>query len=97
MAYGKGKQAAKTELERLCQGEGVTCSEGINELAKIFVAGRDENKDKDSELEMIWITEETGKRSQLVPNDLIRNAVESAKKKLAEDDDDDDADAMDES
>eukprot|EP00172_Hildenbrandia_rubra_P000814 Plantae.Rhodophyta-Hildenbrandia_rubra.ctg14588.p2 GENE.Plantae.Rhodophyta-Hildenbrandia_rubra.ctg14588~~Plantae.Rhodophyta-Hildenbrandia_rubra.ctg14588.p2 ORF type:complete len:255 (+),score=57.07 Plantae.Rhodophyta-Hildenbrandia_rubra.ctg14588:157-921(+) len=88
VAYGKGKQAAKTELERLGQGDGVSCKDAVNELAKIFMTGRDESKDKESELEMIWITEETGKRCQPVPAEVVEKAVADAKKKLAEDDED---------
>lgn len=45
----------------------------------------DDNKDKDFELEMTWVSPETGLKHQAVPADLLAEAVEKAKAALEED------------
>mmetsp|Transcript_12361 Transcript_12361/g.21119 ORF Transcript_12361/g.21119 Transcript_12361/m.21119 type:complete len:258 (-) Transcript_12361:129-902(-) len=79
-ALGKGKQIAKTELEKL-DLKNITCREAIVELAKIIVIHcREEGKDKDFELEMIWCTEENKGKCQLVPDTLVTEALDAAKR-----------------
>ena len=39
----------------------------------------DESKDKQFELEMSWICDESDKKYQYVPNELIKKAYEEAK------------------
>ncbi|KAH9603911.1 hypothetical protein KSS87_017995 [Heliosperma pusillum] len=62
-AIGKGKQAAKTEIEKLNLSE-MTCREGVIEVAKIIYKVHDEAKDKAFELELSWICEESKKEHQ---------------------------------
>lgn len=68
-SMGKGKQAAKNELEKIKFNE-ITCREAIKIVAKIIYSVHDEVKDKDFELELSWISTETGKVHQMVPKDL---------------------------
>lgn len=82
-AYGKGKQAARTELEKLKLNEksgkaGLTCKEAVAELAKIIVGVHDEAKDKEYEIEMIWVSDEAGKKAQMVPKEMIDTAQKAA-------------------
>ncbi|KAG8651056.1 hypothetical protein MANES_07G090500v8 [Manihot esculenta] len=64
-AIGKGKQAAKTEIEKLKLSE-MTCREGVIEVAKIIYKVHDEAKDKAFELEMSWVCNESNKLHQKV-------------------------------
>nr|WCZ58667.1 proteasome subunit alpha type-3 [Seculamonas ecuadoriensis] len=89
-ATGKGKQGAKTEIEKLNLSE-LTCREAVNEIAKIIYRVHDE-KDKDFELELSWLCEENNWVHSLVPEDLRLAAVEAAKAALAEADESDDED-----
>ncbi len=94
-AFGKGKQAARTELEKLKlndkQGNpGLTCKEAVSELAKIIVGVHDEAKDKNYEIEMIWVSDESGKRAQMVPKDIVATAHKEAIAAAEADDMDDD-------
>ena len=94
-ALGKGKQVAKTELEKLDFKE-LTCREAVKVLANIVITKcRDETRDKAFELEMLWVCDETSRKCQLVPSDLVDEAVELAKA-AAESDDDEDADMAEE-
>lgn len=82
-AFGKGRQAARTELEKLTLNDksgkaAMTCKQAVTEMARILVAVHDEAKDKDYELEMIWLTEERGKKAQIVPKELVKKAHEEA-------------------
>jgi len=53
-AAGKGKQAAKTEIEKLLgSSDDLTCEKALVHVAKILHKVHDE-KDKDFELEMSW-------------------------------------------
>ncbi|KAE8540529.1 hypothetical protein D1P53_003478 [Cryptococcus gattii VGV] len=88
-AVGKGKALAKTELEKIVNkevetGEAITVREGVMELARIIYLVHDENKDKDFELEMTWICEESGNKHALVPKDLLAEAETKAKAALEE-------------
>lgn len=86
-AIGKGRQYAKTELEKLKLGE-LTCREAVVEVAKIIYGSHDESKDKAFELELSWVCEESGKEHVRVPKDLAE-AAEAAAKAAAEDSDSD--------
>jgi|EP01047_Picozoa_sp_COSAG01_P002543 20S proteasome subunit alpha 7 len=52
----------------------------------------DELKDKNFEVEMSWICEESGREHQLVPADVVAAATEAAKAALASDSSDEDED-----
>lgn len=94
-AYGKAKQAARTELEKLTLNdkEGnakFTCEQAVLELARVLINVHDEMKDKDYEMEMIWVNDSVGK-AQLVPKDIVNKVHEQAKDEAkARDEDDDD-------
>jgi len=82
-AVGKGRQQARTEIERLKLGE-MTCREGVKELAKIV--HRVHEEEKPFELEMGWICEESGMEFQKVPADLLAEADSAAKAALDDSD-----------
>ncbi|PSR90100.1 Proteasome subunit alpha type-3 like [Actinidia chinensis var. chinensis] len=82
-AIGKGKQAAKTEIEKLKLSE-MTCREGIIEIAKIIYKVHDEAKDKAFELEMSWICDESKRQHEKVPEELLEEAQAAAKVALEE-------------
>lgn len=88
-AAGKGRQPAKTELEKLVVNkpnaeENITVREGVKQLARIIHALHEEGKDKPFELEMSWLCEESGWVHKGVPRDYIKEAVEWAKKDIEE-------------
>lgn len=96
-AAGRGRQPARTEMEKLAinpktaastggDGEGqlITVAEGVKQLAKIIYTLHDESKDKPFELEMSWLSEGTGWKHKGVPKDVIAEATEWAKKEIEE-------------
>jgi len=87
-AAGKGKQAGKTEIEKLPLNT-ISCRDALKEIAKILLVLHDEAKDKSFELEMSWISSETNWRYQLVPQELINEAEQFAKLKIEEEENDD--------
>ena len=100
-ATGKGRQAAKAELEKLdLAGAGITLEQGVREAARIIYVAHDDNKDKEFELEMTWISTTDGPtkgRHVAVPEAIRLEAERLAKKSLEGDDDDkDDDEKMDE-
>lgn len=80
-AVGKGRQAAKTEIERLQLG-GLTCREGLLELCKILHRVHDD--EKPYELELAWVCEESGRQFQVVPADVATEAIRAAKAAIEE-------------
>ncbi|CAN1253229.1 Proteasome subunit alpha type-3 [Linum perenne] len=82
-AIGKGKQAAKTEIEKLKLSE-MTCREGVLEVAKIIYKVHDEAKDKAFELELSWVCEESNRQHQKVPDELLEEAKSAARIALEE-------------
>ncbi|KAK3393468.1 putative 20S proteasome subunit C1 [Podospora didyma] len=92
-ATGKGRQAAKAELEKLdlsADGESsLTLEEAVKEAARIIYVAHDDNKDKDFELEMSWISGADGPTKgfhQEVPKALREEAERLAKKSLEDED-----------
>ena len=88
-AAGKGRQPAKTELEKLIVNKSPTdetlnSRDGVKQLARIIHSLHEEGKDKPFELEMSWLCEETGWIHKGVPRDYIKEAVEWAKKDIEE-------------
>jgi 20S proteasome subunit alpha 7 len=79
-AIGKGKQVAKTELEKLVLSE-MDVLEAVKEAARIIYTVHDEAKDKDFELELSWITEDNQKH-RFVPRDIFIEAERLAKESL---------------
>ncbi|KAF7790888.1 hypothetical protein EIP86_001846 [Pleurotus ostreatoroseus] len=80
-AIGKGRQLAKTELEKLNLAE-MSTREAVAEAARIIYLVHDDAKEKDFELEMSWIGDETGGLHLPVPKDLHDEAEQKAKAAL---------------
>jgi 20S proteasome subunit alpha 7 len=96
-AAGKGRQPAKTEMEKLAinksdAAENIDVREGVKQLARIIHLLHEEGKDKPFELEMSWICEESGWEHKGVPRDFIKEAVEWAKQDIEEAEGDDESD-----
>jgi len=94
-ATGKGRQAAKAELEKLKlnpkESDALTLEEGVKEAARIIYVAHEDNKDKEFELEMTWVSAVSGPtkgRHQEVPAELREEAERLAKKALEGEDDD---------
>jgi|UniRef100_A0A7S4C8L4 20S proteasome subunit alpha 7 len=81
-AIGKGRQVAKTELEKLSLGK-ITCAEAVKAIANIIYQVHDETKDKIWELEMGWVCDANGRKYTPVPAELVKEAEEEAKKAAA--------------
>ena len=84
MAIGKGRQAAKNEVEKLKLGE-MSCLEAVKEAARIIVTTHDE-KDKDYECELAWICDASGGEFKKVPKDIADEAIAAAKRAMEDDD-----------
>lgn len=91
-ATGKGRQTAKAELEKLDLAAGtLSLHDGVKEAAKIIYIAHADNKDKEFELEMTWISNLDGPtkgRHEEVPKDILEEAERLAKKALEPEDDD---------
>lgn len=77
MALGKGKQSAKTELEKL-DLKNMKCEEMLFHLCKILNLVHDESKDKDMEIEMSWICKSSNFFYQKVPRSIVEEANQKA-------------------
>eukprot|EP00927_Polykrikos_kofoidii_P068743 TRINITY_DN64060_c0_g1_i1.p1 TRINITY_DN64060_c0_g1~~TRINITY_DN64060_c0_g1_i1.p1 ORF type:complete len:252 (-),score=56.44 TRINITY_DN64060_c0_g1_i1:266-1021(-) len=83
-AIGKGKQAAKTEIEKLLAApEGVTCEQALVQVARIIHKVHAE-KDRTFELECSWICPASNYEHKPVPEEPLR-AAEAAAKQMLED------------
>lgn len=80
-AVGKGRQLAKTELEKLKLSE-LSMREAVIEAARIIYLVHDDNKEKEFELEMSWVGNETGGLHAPVPTDLLAEAEQKAREAL---------------
>ena len=72
----------------------LSLEDGVKEAAKIIYIAHDDNKDKEFELEMTWISGLDGPtkgRHEEVPKELLEEAERLAKKALEGDDDDEEA------
>ena len=88
-AAGKGRQPAKTELEKLeLHKTPMTCDEAVKQVCRIIHMLWEEGKDKPFELEVSWISEKTGWKHQGVPRDVISAATAWAKEQLEEEEED---------
>ena len=90
-ATGKGRQAAKAELEKLdLAAETLSLEQGVKEAARIIYIAHEDSKDKEFELEMTWISNRDGPtqgRHEQVPKDILEEAEKAAKKALEGEDD----------
>ncbi|KAJ7507571.1 20S proteasome subunit [Mycena galericulata] len=80
-AVGKGRQLAKTELEKLKLSE-LTTREAVIEAARIIYLVHEDAKEKEFELEMSWIGPETNGQHVPVPQDLFDEAEAKAREAL---------------
>ncbi|KAI0092599.1 20S proteasome subunit [Irpex rosettiformis] len=80
-AIGKGRQLAKTEIEKLKLSE-LSTREAVTEAARIIYLVHDDAKEKEFELEMTWIGDETNGLHVPVPKDLLADAEQKAKAAL---------------
>ncbi|KIK08382.1 hypothetical protein K443DRAFT_128301 [Laccaria amethystina LaAM-08-1] len=80
-AVGKGRQLAKTELEKLNLAE-LSTREAVTEAARIIYLVHEDAKEKEFELEMSWIGTESGGVHVHVPKDLLQEAEAAAKAAL---------------
>ncbi|KAJ5974014.1 Proteasome A-type subunit [Penicillium waksmanii] len=85
-ATGKGRQAAKAELEKLDLSSGnLSLADGVKEAARIIYVAHEDSKDKEFELEMSWISSVDGPtkgRHEEVPKELHEEAEKAAKRAL---------------
>ena len=77
-SVGKHKANAKAELAKL-KLETITCKEAVVEIAKIIYKLHDDVKDKDFDLELSWLCEESKHLHVMVPEDIKDAAVEIGK------------------
>lgn len=92
VATGKGKQVAKTELEKLNlhKEPKLTLTEAVQHVAKILTLLHQENKETDGKpmaLELSWICQASKWRHQPVPQEVVKAAEQWAAEQLEEDDD----------
>lgn len=80
-AVGKGRQLAKTEIEKL-DLDNLTQKEAVEEAAKIIFKVHDDAKDKEFELELSWCGPESNGVHTAVPADLRLEAINKAKEAL---------------
>jgi len=92
VATGKGRQAAKTELEKLNLNRTdddllLTCRQAVRNVAKILTMLHKENKESEGkplDLEISWICEESQYRHVGVPKPIVEEALIWAKQQLDE-------------
>ncbi|SNX87638.1 probable PRE10 - 20S proteasome subunit C1 (alpha7) [Melanopsichium pennsylvanicum] len=80
-AVGKGRQLAKTGIEKL-DLETLTQKDAVEEAAKIIFKVHDDAKDKEFELELSWIGPESNGVHTAVPADLRDEAISKARAAL---------------
>ncbi|PVF96462.1 putative PRE10-20S proteasome subunit C1 [Serendipita vermifera] len=83
-AVGKGRQLAKTELEKLKLSE-LSMREAVYEAARIIHLVHEDAKEKEFELELSWVGAETNNVHLPVPRDLFEDADKKARDALLED------------
>lgn len=85
-ATGKGRQAAKAELEKLDLASNPrSLEQAVKDAARIMYVAHEDSKDKEFELEMTWVSSLDGPtkgRHEEVPKELREEAERLAKKAL---------------
>lgn len=82
-AAGKGRQTARTELEKLPPAEELSAEAALKEAIRILYVAHDEAKDRDFEVEASWICPASGNQHQLVPASLLEEVIAAAREHLA--------------
>lgn len=80
-ASGRGRQTVNNELEKL-DFDKLTAAEAVKEAARILYVAHEDNKDKDFELEISWVTEANGRVHEFVPESLLAEAKIYAEEQL---------------
>lgn len=92
-ATGKGRQAAKAELEKLdLSSEKLSLLDGVKEAARIIYVAHEDSKDKEFELEMSWISSLDGPtkgRHEEVPKEILEEAEKAARRALEDEEEED--------
>lgn len=92
-ATGKGRQAAKAELEKLDLSN-MSARDAVKEAARIIHITHEDNKEKDYELEISWVsTSETNGVHQFVPADILEEAKKYAEEEANGSNSDSDSDS----
>lgn len=87
-AAGKGRQTAKSELEKLDLGN-LSVEDGVKEAAKIIYLAHEDSKDKEFELEISWVSASATKGlHQIVPEAMLEEAKQFAIDEIAGGDED---------
>jgi 20S proteasome subunit alpha 7 len=68
----------------------LTCRQAVREIARIIHSVHDKAKDKDFELELSWVCDESNKQHQRVPKDVFDDAVKFAVEATKEQDEEED-------
>jgi 20S proteasome subunit alpha 7 len=76
-ANGKGRTAVRTALNKL-NFDQLTCTDAVQEVARMIHQSRDVAKDKPYELEMAWITDASSHQFERVPPSLVFSAHQHA-------------------
>jgi len=76
-SMGKGRQGAKTELEKF-NFDTVTCRQAVDRVAEIIYKLHDDVKDKTFELELSWVCDESKRKHTMVPADVRAEAIRKA-------------------
>lgn len=77
-AAGRGRQAARTELEKL-DPAALSVRDALAHAVRVVYAARDEARDRDVVYEASWIGPESGFRHAAVPEDVVSAALEAAR------------------
>jgi len=77
-ALGRQKQGATNELEKL-DFTTITVKQAVNDIARIVYKLHDTLKEKELELELSWICDESDRKVAEVPAQLRATAIEQAK------------------
>ncbi|EEB05752.1 20S proteasome component alpha 7 [Schizosaccharomyces japonicus yFS275] len=80
-AAGKGRQVARNELEKL-DFKNISMKDAVKEAAKILYTTRDEETNKQHEIEMTWVGAETNGMHVPVPDDLLAEAEAYAQRSI---------------
>lgn len=90
-AIGKAKAAASSELEKLDFTK-IKARDAVKEIARILYKLHDEAKEKELEVELSWVCEESNRKHVFVPAEVreeaVRIAKEAKQKEEMEDSDD---------
>lgn len=86
VAVGKGKQLAKTELEKLNPSE-MTCLDAAKEITRIIHLVHDKVKDKEFMLELSWVGEVSKGVHEMVPKKIYDDLLKEMKEKEKDSDD----------